>query len=147
MLEKLVAAFRNAMRHLSDSFSSGAARPMARKWASTRRERAKTTAATSRPISIFGTRISPGWHPDDDVERAGAAVDRHWLRALSQPECREEARDAEHVVEVAMRQQNPVEASEAGRRSGAIAAASPRRVDQDAMASELDKEARMVAFG
>ena len=57
MLENLVAAVRNAMRRLATHFHPG---PMARNWASTRRQRARTTAATSRPISIFGMGISPG---------------------------------------------------------------------------------------
>jgi hypothetical protein len=54
-----------------------------------------------------------GEHPDDDVERPRAAVDRHDIGALPQPQRRKQTRNAEHVVEMAVRQQEPIEPSEA----------------------------------
>jgi hypothetical protein len=50
-----------------------------------------------------------GEHPDDDVERPRAAVDRHDIGALPQPQRRKQTRNAEHVVEMAVRQQEPVD--------------------------------------
>src|ERR1700742_2535200 len=55
----------------------------------------------------------PGEHPDHDVERPRAAVDRHDIGALPQPQRRKQTRNAEHVVEMAVRQQEPIEPSEA----------------------------------
>src|ERR1700692_4452867 len=54
-----------------------------------------------------------GKHPPDDVERPRAAVDCHDIGALPQPQRRKQPRNAEHVVEMAVRQQDPVEPSEA----------------------------------
>jgi hypothetical protein len=39
-------------------------------------------------------------------------VDRHDIGALPQPQRRKQTRNAEHVVEMAMRQQEPVQPSE-----------------------------------
>src|SRR6266481_9219822 len=54
-----------------------------------------------------------GEHLDDDVERPRAAVDRHDIGALPQPQRRKQTRNTEYVVEMAVRQQEPVELPEA----------------------------------
>jgi hypothetical protein len=50
-------------------------------------------------------------HPDDDIEGACAAVDRHDIGALPQPQRRKQTRNTENVVEMAVRQLVPVEPS------------------------------------
>src|SRR5205814_6086978 len=52
-------------------------------------------------------------HPDDDFERSRAAVNCHDAGALPHSQSRKETRNAEHVVEMAMRQQEPVEPAKA----------------------------------
>src|ERR1700731_849588 len=75
-----------------------------------------------------------GEHPDDDVERPRAAVDRHDIGALPQPQRRKQTRNAEHVVEMAVRQQEPVEPSEASAAPEQLALRTLSAVDHDAMA-------------
>jgi hypothetical protein len=75
-----------------------------------------------------------GEHPDDDVERPRAAVDRHDIGALPQPQRRKQTRNAEHVVEMAVRQQEPVEPSEASAASEQLALRALPAVDHDAVA-------------
>ena len=86
-----------------------------------------------------------GEHPDDDVERPRAAVDRHDVGALPQPQRRKQTGNAEHVVEMAMRQQEPVEPSEASAAPQQLALRTLSAVDQDAVAPGLHEKARMVA--
>jgi hypothetical protein len=58
-----------------------------------------------------GPSLAPesGEHSDDDVERRRATVDRHDIGALPQPQRRKQTRNAEHVVEMGVRQQEPVD--------------------------------------
>src|ERR1700739_4589829 len=86
-----------------------------------------------------------GEHPDDDVERPRAAVDRHDIGALPQPERRKQTWNAEHMVEMAVRQQEPVEPSEASAASEQLALRTLPAVDHDAVPPGLHQEARMVA--
>jgi hypothetical protein len=65
-------------------------------------------------------------HLDDDVECPRAAVDCHDIGALPQPQRRKQTRNAGHVVEMAVRQQEPVQPSDQ-RRSAATGAAYPPR--------------------
>jgi hypothetical protein len=78
-----------------------------------------------------------GEHPDDDVERPRAAVDRHDIGALPQPQRRKQTRNAEHVVEMAERQQEPVEASEASAAAEQLALRTLPAVDHDAVAPRV----------
>jgi hypothetical protein len=48
----------------------------------------------------------------DDIEGARAVVDRHDIGALPQPQRRKQTRNTENVIEMAVRQQEPVEPSE-----------------------------------
>ena len=72
-----------------------------------------------------------GEHSDDDVERPRAAVDRHDIGALPQPQRRKQTRNAEHVVEMAVRQQEPVEPSEASAAPEQLALRTLPAVDHD----------------
>ncbi len=78
-----------------------------------------------------------GEHPDDDVERPRAAVDRHDIGALPQPQRRKQTRNAEHVVEMAVRQQEPVEPSEANAAPEQLALRTLPAVDHDAAAPRV----------
>src|ERR1700674_299884 len=78
-----------------------------------------------------------GEHLDDDVERPGAAVDRHDIGALPQPQRRKQTRNAEHVVEMAVRQQEPVEPSEASAAPEQLALRTLPAVDHDAVAPRV----------
>src|SRR6185437_4968676 len=55
-----------------------------------------------------------GQHPDDNIKGAGACVNRHRLRALPQAKRGKQTGKAEHVIEMTMGQQDPVEPPEAG---------------------------------
>jgi hypothetical protein len=72
-------------------------------------------------------------------------VDRHDIGALPQPQRRKQTRDAEHVVEMAVRQQEPVEPSEAGAAPEQLALRPLSAVDHDAVPAGFHQEARMVA--
>ena len=78
-----------------------------------------------------------GEHPDDDVERPRTAVDRHDVGALPQPQRRKQPRNAEHVVEMAVCQQEPVEPSEASAAPEQLALRTLPAVDHDAVAPGL----------
>src|SRR3569833_2662188 len=53
-------------------------------------------------------------HPSDDVERARTTMNRHPVGALLQSQRRQEAGDAEHVIKMRARQQQPIQPSETG---------------------------------
>jgi hypothetical protein len=78
-----------------------------------------------------------GEHPEDDVERPRAAMDRHDIGALPQPQRRKQPRNAEHMVEMAVRQQEPVEPSEASAAPEQLALRTLPAVDHDAVAPGL----------
>jgi hypothetical protein len=78
-----------------------------------------------------------GEHPDDDVERRRAAVDCHDIGALPQPQRRKQTRNAEHVVKMGVRQQEPVEPSEASAAPEQLALRTLPAVDHDAVAPGL----------
>src|ERR1700744_51109 len=63
-----------------------------------------------RPVLAPETRE----HPDDDIERPRTAVDRHDVGALPQPQRRKQTGNAEQMVEMTMRQQEPVQPAKAG---------------------------------
>jgi hypothetical protein len=78
-----------------------------------------------------------GEHPDDDVERPRATVDRHDIGALPQPQRRKQTRNTEYVVEMAVRQQEPVEPPEASAAPEQLALRALPAVDHDAVAPGL----------
>jgi hypothetical protein len=85
-------------------------------------------------------------HPDDDFERSRAAVNCHDA-ALPHSQSRKETRNAEHVVEMAMRQQEPVEPPKADPAAQQLALRPLSAIHQDALICRLDEKPRMVAFG
>ena len=78
-----------------------------------------------------------GEHPNDDVERPRAAVDRHDIGALPQPQRRKQAGNAEHMVEMAVCQQEPIEPSEAGAAPQQLPLRTLPAIDHYAMAPGL----------
>jgi hypothetical protein len=64
-------------------------------------------------------------------------VDRHDIGALAQPQRRKQARNAEHVVEMGVRQQEPVEPSEASAASQQLTLRTLSAVDHDAVTPGL----------
>jgi len=84
---------------------------------------------------------------DDDFERSRAAVKCHDAGALPHLQSRKETRNAEHVVEMAMRQQEPVEPSKADSAAQQLALRPLSAIHQDALICRLDEKSRMVAFG
>jgi hypothetical protein len=62
-------------------------------------------------------------------------VNRHHAVALPKPQRREKTRNAEHMVEMAVGQQDPVERSEAYAASEQLALGALTTIDQDAMAA------------
>jgi hypothetical protein len=56
-------------------------------------------------------------------------------------------RNAEHMVEVAVRQEDPVEPSEACAAQQQLTLGTLAAIDQDAVTSCLDEKSRVVAFG
>ena len=96
----------------------------------------------------MGARPSPqkaGEHPNDDVERTRAGVDRHGLGAPPQPQRRKETGNPEHVVEMAVGQQDPIKPSEAGAAPKQLALRALPTIHQYAMAADLHQKTRMVA--
>jgi hypothetical protein len=74
-------------------------------------------------------------------------MDRHEVVAPPQPQGRKEAGNAEHVIEMAVRQQEPVEPSESGTAPKQLALRTLPAIDHDAMAAGFHQKARMVAVG
>jgi len=72
-------------------------------------------------------------HADDDFERSRAAVNCHDVDALPQSQSRKKTRNAEHVVEMAMRQQEPVEPSKADSAAQQLALRPLSAIHQDAL--------------
>jgi hypothetical protein len=64
-------------------------------------------------------------------------VDRHDIGALLQPQRRKQTRNAEHVVEMGVRQQEAVEPSEASPAPEQLALRTLPAVDHDAVAPGL----------
>src|SRR6202051_5369119 len=95
-----------------------------------------------------GPSLAPesGEHPDDAVERRRATVDRHDIGALPQPQRRKQTRNAEHVVEMGVRQQEAVEPSEASAAPQHLALRTLSAVNHDAVSPGLQQKARMVAI-
>lgn len=85
-------------------------------------------------------------HADDDIERARPGMNGHHLGAPAQAQCREQAGDAEHVVEMAMRQQDAVEPPEACATAQQLALRALAAIDQDALARGFHQKRRMVAL-
>jgi hypothetical protein len=72
-------------------------------------------------------------------------MNRHQIRALAKPKRREETWNAEHMVEMAMRQQQAMQPAESGTALEQLALSALTAIDHDATAAGLDKEARMAA--
>jgi len=81
-----------------------------------------------------------------DVERARAAMNGHHVRGLPQAQRREETGDAEHVIEMSVRQQDAIEPPEAGAAAQQLALRALAAINQDALARGLHQEGRMVAL-
>ena len=86
-------------------------------------------------------------HPSDHFERARAAMDPHDFAALLRSQCRKEAGNAEHVIEMAVRQQQPIEPSQAGAAPQQLALSALPAIHQDPAAARFDEKTRMIAFG
>jgi hypothetical protein len=89
----------------------------------------------------------PGKHPYDDVKCVRSAMDRHLIGALPQTKGRKEAGNTEHVVEMAMSQQQPVKPSEARACAHQLALRTLSAIHQDALISCFDEKTRVIAFG
>ena len=85
-------------------------------------------------------------HPGHDVERAGAAMNPHEVGALLQSQGRKQSGNAEHVVEMAMRQQQPIEPAETDPAPQQLSLGALPAIHQDTVAARLHQKARMVAF-
>src|SRR5450631_4738448 len=64
-----------------------------------------------------------------------------------QPQRRKQAGNAEHVVEMAVSQQQPVESPEAGCASKQLALGTFSAIDEDSVAASVDKKGGMVPLG
>jgi hypothetical protein len=71
----------------------------------------------------------------------------HGIGALPQPKGREKTGNAEHVVEMGVGQQQPVEPSKASAAPQQLALSPLAAINQDAMTSRLDEKSRVVTFG
>src|SRR3954471_3333627 len=87
-----------------------------------------------------------GKHADDDVECPLPSMDGHHVRLLAQPQRREETGDAEHVIEMGMRQQNAVKPPKPRTAAQQLALRTLAAIDEDALARSLHEESRMVAL-
>jgi Protein of unknown function (DUF3750) len=85
-------------------------------------------------------------HPDDDLERARTSVNSHDVGTLPQSQRRKEAGNPEHVIEMAMRQQEPIEPSEASAAPEQLALRTLAAIDHDAVVAGFHQEAWMVAL-
>src|SRR5712672_2325805 len=85
-------------------------------------------------------------HSGDDVEGARTSVNRHDIRTLPQSQSRKEAGNAEHVVEMPVRQQEPAEPPEAGAAPEQLALRALPTIDNDAMAAGFHQKAWMIAL-
>ena len=85
-------------------------------------------------------------HPDDDFKGARAGMDRHRVIALSQPQSREETGNAEHVIEMTVGQEDPVEPSETGATPEQLALCPLPAIDQDAIVTRFHQNAWMIAL-
>jgi hypothetical protein len=72
-------------------------------------------------------------------------VYRHQVRTLPQSERRKQARNSEHVVEMAVRQQQPVQAPKSGAATEQLALRALAAVHHQAMAPGLHEKARVAA--
>jgi hypothetical protein len=72
-------------------------------------------------------------------------MDRHDLGAFPQAQRRKETGNAEHVVEMAMCQQEVVQSAEAGSAPEQLALRTLSAVDHDAAAPGFHQKTRMVA--
>jgi hypothetical protein len=72
---------------------------------------------------------------------------RHDVSALSQPQGRKETGNAEHVVEMAVSQQEPIEPSKAGAAAQQLALRPFSAIHQNTVTSGLDEETGKIPFG
>jgi hypothetical protein len=72
-------------------------------------------------------------------------VNRHHIDALPQSQSGKEAGNTEHMVEMAVGQQEPVEPPEAGSTAQQLALRALPAIDQDALVSSLEKVPSAIA--
>jgi hypothetical protein len=72
-------------------------------------------------------------------------VNRHLVGALPQSKSGKQTGYAEHVVEMGVGQQNPIEPPEAGAAPQQLALRPLPAIDQDAVTSSLHQKTRMIA--
>jgi hypothetical protein len=85
-------------------------------------------------------------HPGNGVESVGAAMNLHDFGTLLQSQCGEEARNAEHVIQMAVRQQEPIEPSKAGATPQLLALSTLPAIHENSVAARFNEEAWMIAF-
>src|SRR5690242_8564606 len=85
-------------------------------------------------------------HPDHDIEGAGTPMDRHDLAAPPQAQRREQPGDAKHMIEMGVRQQQPIEPSEACAAPQQLALRALAAIDHDAMPACFHEQSRMIAL-
>jgi hypothetical protein len=74
-------------------------------------------------------------------------MNRHKLIASSKPQRRKETGNAEHVVEMAVGQQDPVEPSETDAAAQQLTLCPLPAIHQETMTPCLDKKCGVIAFG
>src|SRR6185312_12012508 len=85
-------------------------------------------------------------HTLDYLERSRAAMYRHEIGTLPQPQCRKQTGNAEHVVEVTVGQQEPVEPPESGAGPEQLTLRALPAIDQDPIAAGFHQEPGMVSL-
>jgi hypothetical protein len=73
-------------------------------------------------------------------------MNRHRVVAAAEPQSRKQAGNAEHVVEMGVGQQDPVEPPEADAAAQQLTLGALAAIHQDALSSCPDQKPRMVAF-
>lgn len=74
-------------------------------------------------------------------------MDGQEIFALPQPERRKQAGDSKDMVEMGMRELQAMKAPEAGAASQQLAQRAFPAIDQNSMASGLDKQGRVISLG
>jgi hypothetical protein len=74
-------------------------------------------------------------------------MDGHQVGTLPQPQRGEKTGNAEHVVEMAMRQQQAIQSAESGAAPEQLALRALPAIDHDAAATRLNQKARVIAIG
>jgi hypothetical protein len=88
-----------------------------------------------------------GEHPRNDVESARATVNTHELGTLLQSQRGKESGNAEHMVEMTVCQQEPIQPSKTDSAPEQLPLSPLSAIYQDPVAACLNEEPRMVAIG